>query len=68
MTLIDNAILNARPAAPVPGLPALADDSGLAGVVRGGAPGSDAARSSGEDATDRRSLQKLLDPRQVVPD
>lgn len=39
LTFIENAILKARHAAKVTGLPAIADDSGLAVDALGGAPG-----------------------------
>ncbi len=39
LTFIENAILKARHAAKMTGLPAIADDSGLAVDVLGGAPG-----------------------------
>ena len=39
LTFIENAILKARHAAQITGLPAIADDSGLAVDVLGGAPG-----------------------------
>lgn len=61
LTFIENAILKARHAAKVTGLPAIADDSGLAVDVLGGAPGIYSARYSGEDATDQKNLQKLLE-------
>lgn len=57
LTFIENAILKARHAAKVTGLPAIADDSGLAVDVLGGAPGIYSARYSGEDATDQKNLQ-----------
>lgn len=44
LTFIENAILKARHAAKVTGLPAIADDSGLAVDVLGGAPGIYSAR------------------------
>ena len=61
LTFIENAILKARHAAKVTALPAIADDSGLAVDVLGGAPGIYSARYSGEDATDQKNLQKLLE-------
>ena len=61
LTFIENAILKARHAAQVTGLPAIADDSGLAVDALSGAPGIYSARYSGEDATDQRNLEKLLD-------
>ncbi len=39
LTFIENAILKARHAAQITGLPAIADDSGLAVDALGGAPG-----------------------------
>ena len=68
LTFIENAILKARHAAKVTGLPAIADDSGLAVDVLGGAPGIYSARYSGEDATDQKNLQKLLETMKDVPD
>ena len=44
LTFIENAILKARHAAQVTGLPAIADDSGLAVDALGGAPGIYSAR------------------------
>lgn len=68
MTFIENAILKARHASQVTGLPAIADDSGLAVDYLGGAPGIYSARYSGEGATDERNLQKLLETLKDVPD
>ena len=68
LTFIENAILKARHAAQLTGLPAIADDSGLAVDALGGAPGIYSARYSGEDATDQRNLEKLLDALLDVPD
>lgn len=68
LTFIENAIIKARHAAKVTGLPALADDSGLAVDVLGGAPGIYSARFSGVDASDQQNLEKLLEELQDVPD
>ena len=68
LTFIENAILKARHAAQITGLPAIADDSGLAVDALGGAPGIYSARYSGEDATDRQNLEKLLHTLQDIPD
>lgn len=68
LTFIENAILKARHAAKITGLPAIADDSGLAVDYLGGAPGIYSARYSGEGATDERNLQKLLETLKDVPD
>ncbi|AUP76313.1 non-canonical purine NTP pyrophosphatase [Enterobacter sp. EA-1] len=58
LTFIENAILKARHAAQLTGLPAIADDSGLAVDALGGAPGIYSARYSGVDASDQQNLGK----------
>lgn len=68
LTFIENAILKARHAARITGLPAIADDSGLAVDALGGAPGIYSARYAGEEATDRQNLEKLLAALESVPD
>lgn len=68
LTFIENAILKARHAAQVTGLPAIADDSGLAVDVLGGAPGIYSARYAGVDASDQQNLEKLLATLKDVPD
>ncbi|BBR81711.1 non-canonical purine NTP pyrophosphatase [Klebsiella quasipneumoniae] len=68
LTFIENAILKARHAAQITGLPAIADDSGLAVDALGGAPGIYSARYAGVDASDQQNLEKLLDALQDVPD
>jgi XTP/dITP diphosphohydrolase len=68
LTFIENAILKARHAAQITGLPAIADDSGLAVDVLGGAPGIYSARYAGVDATDQQNLEKLLATLKEVPD
>ena len=55
-----NAALKARASAAASGLPALADDSGLAVDALGGAPGIYSARYAGDGASDRDNLDKLL--------
>ncbi|SHO55638.1 XTP/dITP diphosphatase [Vibrio quintilis] len=60
-TFIENAIIKARHAAQMTGLPAIADDSGLEVDALNGAPGIYSARYAGEDATDQQNLEKLLD-------
>lgn len=67
LTFIENAILKARHAAEITGLPAIADDSGLSVDILGGAPGIYSARYSGEDASDSANLQKLLTTLKDVP-
>ena len=74
VTFADNALLKARYAARATGLPALADDSGLAVDVLGGAPGvfsarwagplAEAAGTSRDEANNALLLAQLAD----VPD
>lgn len=59
-TFVENALLKARHAASVTGLPAIADDSGLVVDALGGAPGVRSARFAGEHADDRANVAKLL--------
>lgn len=66
-TFIENAIIKARHAAKITGLPAIADDSGLAVDALGGAPGIYSARFSGENATDASNNEKLLTELANVP-
>lgn len=67
LTFVENAILKARNAAQHTGLPALADDSGLAVDALKGAPGIYSARYAGPDASDRANLDKLLAELREVP-
>jgi XTP/dITP diphosphohydrolase len=60
-TFEDNAVIKARFAARVLGLPALADDSGLTVKALGGEPGVFSARYAWKGATDRENNLKLLD-------
>jgi len=59
-TFVENAIIKARHASLLSGLPALADDSGLIVPVLQGQPGVRSARYSGESATDQENLSLLL--------
>lgn len=68
LTFIENAILKARHAAQITGLPAIADDSGLAVDALGGAPGIYSARYAGESTSDQANLEKLLVTMKDVPD
>lgn len=68
LTFIENAILKARHAAQITGLPAIADDSGLAVDALDGAPGIYSARYAGEAASDRQNLEKLLATLQDTPE
>ncbi len=60
LTFIENAILKARNASRISGLPALADDSGLCVNCLGGAPGVYSARYAGPGAKDEDLIAKLL--------
>ena len=55
-----NALIKARHAARITGLPSLADDSGLEVQALDGAPGIRSARYAGDAATDAANNQKLL--------
>lgn len=68
LTFIENAILKARHAAEQTGLPALADDSGLAVNALDGAPGIYSARYAGLGCTDQENIDKLLAALQDIPD
>lgn len=68
LTFVENAILKARHAAQVSGLPAIADDSGLEVDALNGAPGIYSARYAGLDASDEDNLQKLLHDLRDVAD
>ncbi|MEQ2352861.1 XTP/dITP diphosphatase [Pseudoalteromonas piscicida] len=59
-TFVENAIIKARHAAKVSGLPAIADDSGLEVDVLNGAPGVYSARYAGENADDQKNIDHLL--------
>jgi XTP/dITP diphosphohydrolase len=59
-TFEENALGKARAAAQATGLPAVADDSGIAAAALGGAPGVRSARYAGEGASDEDNLAKLL--------
>lgn len=60
VSFAENALLKAQAVAQATGLPALADDSGLAVDVLGGAPGIFSARWSGRHGDDRANLELLL--------
>lgn len=59
-SFVENALLKARHAARVSGLPAIADDSGLEVEALGGQPGVYSARYAGASATDADNNRKLL--------
>lgn len=59
-TFVENAIIKARHAAKVTGLPAIADDSGLEVDFLNGQPGIYSSRYAGENATDQDNIDLLL--------
>ncbi|ASM55225.1 MULTISPECIES: RdgB/HAM1 family non-canonical purine NTP pyrophosphatase [Pseudoalteromonas] len=59
-TFVENAIIKARHAALITGMPAIADDSGLEVDGLNGAPGVYSARFAGAGATDQDNIDKLL--------
>ncbi|MDQ1118166.1 XTP/dITP diphosphohydrolase [Pseudoxanthomonas sp. SORGH_AS 997] len=67
-TFVENALIKARHAAAVTGLPALADDSGLIVDALGGAPGLYSARYAGQPTSDAANNAKLLEAMREVPD
>ncbi|MGR8010302.1 RdgB/HAM1 family non-canonical purine NTP pyrophosphatase [Streptomyces hypolithicus] len=60
VTFAENALLKAHAMAQATGLPAVADDSGLAVDVLGGAPGIFSARWAGTHGNDEANLHLLL--------
>ncbi len=66
-TFVENAIIKARHAARITGLPAIADDSGIEVDALLGRPGVYSARYAGEDASDQDNLEKLLEEMNGVP-
>jgi XTP/dITP diphosphohydrolase len=67
VTFVENAIIKARHASRHTGLPAIADDSGLAVAALGGAPGVRSARFAGPAADDPANVAKLLECLASVP-
>ncbi|GAA5524295.1 dITP/XTP pyrophosphatase [Microbulbifer aestuariivivens] len=68
LSFIENALIKARHASRLSGLPALADDSGLAVDALQGAPGIYSARYAGSHATDGDNNRKLLAELADTPD
>lgn len=67
-TFVENALIKARHASQLTGLPALADDSGICVDALHGAPGLYSARYAGEHGNAGRNIDKLLDAMKDVPD
>jgi len=68
LTFIENALLKARHAARISGLPALADDSGLCVDALAGAPGIHSARYAGEHGNSAANIDKLLHALRDIPE
>jgi len=68
VTFAENSLLKARAVAGATGLVAIADDSGLAVDVMGGAPGIFSARWAGRHGDDAANLELLLNQLSDVPD
>jgi len=67
LSFVENALLKARHASRLTGLPALADDSGLEVDCLQGAPGIYSARYAGAGAGDAANNAKLLESLAGVP-
>ena len=67
LTFIENAILKARNACYVSGLPAIADDSGIEVDALSGRPGVYSARYAGEDCDDEENNSLLLKELKNIP-
>ena len=67
LTFVENALLKARHAARITGLPALADDSGLCVDALDGAPGLYSARYAGPHGNAQANIAKLLEAMKGVP-
>lgn len=68
LSFVENAILKARHACALSGLPAIADDSGLEVDALRGAPGIHSARYAGTHGDDAANNRKLLEALREVPD
>lgn len=68
VAFVDNALIKARHASQATGLPAIADDSGLAVDALGGAPGIYSARYAGTHGDDDANNAKLLAALSDTPD
>ncbi len=66
-SFLANALIKARNASRLSGLPAIADDSGIEVDALGGSPGVHSARYAGEGASDDANLSKLLAELKDVP-
>ncbi|MGO2339963.1 MAG: RdgB/HAM1 family non-canonical purine NTP pyrophosphatase [Psychrobacter sp.] len=60
LSFVENAIIKARHASRINGLPAISDDSGLCVPALGNAPGIYSARYAGEHGNDAKNNAKLI--------
>ncbi len=67
-SFVENAILKARHASRISGLPALGDDSGICVDALNGAPGLLSARYAGEHGNSAANIAKLLEALKNVPE
>jgi len=67
-SFVENALIKARHAADLTGLPAIADDSGLVVDALDGRPGVYSARYAGVQASDDDNIEKLLHELRGLPD
>lgn len=68
LSFVENAIIKARNAALVTGLPAIADDSGIEVDALHGAPGIYSSRYAGPDSSDTDNIHALLNAMKDVPE
>lgn len=66
LSFVENAIIKARHASRISGLPAIADDSGLCVPVLGNAPGIYSARYAGEHGNDTKNNAMLVTDLQAI--
>lgn len=68
LSFVENALIKARHAAKISGLPAIADDSGIEVDALQGAPGIFSARFAGPEAGDEDNNERLLRELEGVPE
>jgi len=68
LSFVENALIKARHASELTGLPALGDDSGLVVDALNGAPGIYSSRFAGKDADDQSNIKKLLHELSDIPE
>ena len=68
LSFVENAIIKARHAAKITGLPAIADDSGLEVDALNGQPGIYSARFAGTPSNDKLNNEKLLAELKDIPE